>query len=115
MRVTTMKVVLISGKRGTWGWKRVRVQWKSCASSGGWFFSRAQDTRFKAATTGASQSNVLAGYGTDGYEYEDEAVLGTPWKKAGTRIRLSFPFLYADKNITPTLSCAGKRISMSYC
>ena len=33
----------------------------------------AQDTRFKAATSGASIANILAGYGTDEYILDYEA------------------------------------------
>ena len=54
---------------------------------GGWSYGGiltnfviSKDTRFKSATSGASISNVLAGYGTDMYVREYEAELGTPWK-----------------------------------
>ena len=46
--------------------------------------------RFKAAISGASKANYLAGYGTDHYQYEWEAELGLPWKdraSAGSRSR----------------------------
>lgn len=83
---------------------------------GGWSYGGiltnyviAQDRRFKAATSGASISNLLAGYGTDQYarEYEDE--LGTPWNATAAWLRLSFPFLHADRIVTPTLFLCGER------
>jgi dipeptidyl aminopeptidase/acylaminoacyl peptidase len=82
---------------------------------GGWSYGGistnyliATTTRFKAATSGASISNVLAGYGTDQYvlDYEDE--LGVPWKNTETWLRLSYPFLHADKIKTPTLFLCGE-------
>jgi dipeptidyl aminopeptidase/acylaminoacyl peptidase len=83
---------------------------------GGWSYGGiltnyviAQDRRFKAAVSGASISNVLAGYGTDQYVREYEVELGVPWKAADTWIRLSFPFLHADRITTPTLFLCGDR------
>ncbi len=83
---------------------------------GGWSYGGiltnyviAQDRRFKAAVSGASISNVLAGYGTDQYVREYEVELGVPWKAADTWVRLSFPFLHADRITTPTLFLCGDR------
>jgi dipeptidyl aminopeptidase/acylaminoacyl peptidase len=83
---------------------------------GGWSYGGiltnyviAQDTRFKAATSGASISNILAGYGTDMYVREYEAELGVPWKNTATWIRLSTPFLHADRIKTPTLFLCGEQ------
>ena len=39
----------------------------------------ASDTRFKAATSGASISDILGGYGNDQYSSDYEAELGVPW------------------------------------
>ena len=54
---------------------------------GGWSYGGmstnyliATTTRFKAATSGASTSNSLAGYGTDQYIRDYEYELGLPWK-----------------------------------
>jgi dipeptidyl aminopeptidase/acylaminoacyl peptidase len=69
----------------------------------------AQDGRFKAAISGASISNVLAGYGTDMYVREYEAELGVPWKNPATWTKLSFPFLHADRIHTPTLFLCGAK------
>jgi dipeptidyl aminopeptidase/acylaminoacyl peptidase len=83
---------------------------------GGWSYGGiltnyviAQDRRFKAAVSGASISNVLAGYGTDQYVREYEVELGVPWKAAETWVRLSFPFLHADRISTPTLFLCGDK------
>ncbi len=82
---------------------------------GGWSYGGmltnyviASDTRFKAATSGAGISNILAGYGTDMYVREYEAELGTPWKNTATWLKVSFPFLHADRIKTPTLFMCGE-------
>src|SRR4051812_42965386 len=82
---------------------------------GGWSYGGistnyliATTTRFKAATSGASISNVLAGYGTDQYILDYEYELGVPWKSLETWTRLSYPFLHADKIKTPTLFLCGE-------
>jgi dipeptidyl aminopeptidase/acylaminoacyl peptidase len=82
---------------------------------GGWSYGGmltnyviAQDRRFRAATSGASISNVLAGYGTDMYVREYEGELGTPWTAAPAYLKLSFPFLHADRIVTPTLFLCGE-------
>ncbi len=86
----------------------------SALGVGGWSYGGiltnyliAQDTRFKAATSGASISNILAGFGTDMYVREYTAELGTPWKNTPTYLKLSFPFLHADRIKTPTLFLCG--------
>jgi dipeptidyl aminopeptidase/acylaminoacyl peptidase len=82
---------------------------------GGWSYGGistnyliASTTRFKAATSGASISNVLAGYGTDQYIIDYEAELGLPWKNIETWTRISYPFLHADRIKTPTLFLCGQ-------
>ncbi len=81
---------------------------------GGWSYGGmltnyviAQDTRFKAAVSGSSISNILGGYGTDQYVREYEAELGRPWENLDTWLRVSFPFLHADRIVTPTLFMCG--------
>ena len=83
---------------------------------GGWSYGGiltnyviAQDRRFKAAVSGAGISNILAGYGTDQYVREYEAELGVPWKTPDTWLKLSFPFLHADRIATPTLFLCGDK------
>ena len=82
---------------------------------GGWSYGGistnyliASTTRFKAATSGASISNVLAGYGTDQYIIDYEQELGMPWKNTDTYLKLSYPFLHADRIKTPTLFLCGE-------
>jgi dipeptidyl aminopeptidase/acylaminoacyl peptidase len=82
---------------------------------GGWSYGGmltnytiATDKRFKAATSGASIANILAGYGTDEYVREYEAELGRPWEHPDVWMRISFPFLHADRITTPTLFLAGQ-------
>lgn len=62
--------------------------------------------RFKAAITGASETNYLANYGTDHYQKEWEAELGLPWKNAELWMRIS-PFFQVEKVTTPTLILCG--------
>ncbi len=82
---------------------------------GGWSYGGmmtnyviASTTRFKAATCGAGSANSLAGYGTDQYIREYEQELGKPWKNLETYLKVSFPFLHADRIATPTLFLCGE-------
>jgi len=82
---------------------------------GGWSYGGiltnyviVQDQRFKAAVSGASISNILAGYGTDQYVREYENELGVPWKASEVYLRLSGPFLHADRITTPTMFMCGE-------
>jgi dipeptidyl aminopeptidase/acylaminoacyl peptidase len=81
---------------------------------GGWSYGGiltdeviARDRRFKGAISGAGQGNALGGYGTDMYAFEYEAELGTPWQNTDTWMRVSYPFLHADRIVTPTLFLCG--------
>jgi dipeptidyl aminopeptidase/acylaminoacyl peptidase len=83
---------------------------------GGWSYGGiltnqviARDRRFKAAISGAGQSNALAGYGTDQYVREYEAELGTPWGNPDAWIRVSYPFFHADRIVTATLFMCGDK------
>jgi len=82
---------------------------------GGWSYGGiltnyviASDPRFRGATSGAGSSNFLASYGTDQYIREYEQELGPPWKAQETWIKLSYPFLHADRIRTPTLFLCGE-------
>ena len=82
---------------------------------GGWSYGGmltnyviASTPRFKAATSGAGISNILAGYGTDQYIREYEQELGPPWKNVEGWMKVSFPFLHADRITTPTLFLCGE-------
>ena len=83
---------------------------------GGWSYGGimtdqviARDQRFKAAVSGASIGNVLAGYGTDQYIRDYETELGTPWKNTDVYLRVSYPFFHADRITTPTLFVCGEK------
>lgn len=69
----------------------------------------ARDKRFKAAVSGAGSSNMLGMYGHDQYTREYELELGKPWADRSAYDRTSYPFLNADRIVTPTLFyCAEK-------
>ncbi|HEV7703263.1 MAG TPA: S9 family peptidase [Gemmatimonadaceae bacterium] len=81
---------------------------------GGWSYGGeltdyviASDTRFKAAIAGAGIGNVLAGFGTDQYVREYTQELGLPWKHLDNWLRVSYPFLHADRIVTPTMFMVG--------
>jgi dipeptidyl aminopeptidase/acylaminoacyl peptidase len=83
---------------------------------GGWSYGGmltnytiASDTRFKAATSGASISNIFAGYGTDQYIRDYEMELGKPWEHVDVWMRNSYPFFHVDKVVTPTLFLGGDK------
>jgi len=80
---------------------------------GGWSYGGiltdyviTQTGRFKAATSGASETDYFADYGTDHYQYEWETELGLPWQHADLWLKLS-PFFRVDKVTTPTLVLGG--------
>jgi dipeptidyl aminopeptidase/acylaminoacyl peptidase len=70
-------------------------------------YTIASDQRFRAATSGAGVSNMLAGYGTDEWWHDWEAELGRPWETLEPWLRASYPFLHADRITTPTLFLGG--------
>jgi dipeptidyl aminopeptidase/acylaminoacyl peptidase len=81
---------------------------------GGWSYGGmltnyviASDPRFKAATSGASISNIFAGYGTDQYIRDYEVELGKPWEHLDVWMRNSYPFFHVEKIVTPTLFLGG--------
>ncbi len=82
---------------------------------GGWSYGGmstnyliATTTRFKAAVSGASISNIMAGYGTDEYIRDYENELGPPWVHPDVWQKLSYPFFHADRIKTPTLFLCGE-------
>ena len=83
---------------------------------GGWSYGGistnyliASDRRFKAAVSGASISNVVAGYGTDQYIRDYEMELGRPWEHPDVWMKLSYPFFQNARIVTPTLFMAGDK------
>jgi dipeptidyl aminopeptidase/acylaminoacyl peptidase len=83
---------------------------------GGWSYGAiltdyliAADTRFKAATSGAGTAFTVAFYGTDQYITQYDEEIGPPWKAFDTYMKISYPFLHADRIKTPTLFLGGER------
>ncbi len=85
---------------------------------GGWSYGGiltdymiATDTRFKGATSGAGTAFTVAFYGTDQYIIQYDYEIGPPWnpKAWETYVRISYPFLHADRIKTPTLFLGGER------
>lgn len=85
---------------------------------GGWSYGGiltnytiAKDPRFKAAASGAGSSLQLSLYGVDQYILQLDNELGPPWKDKNYEkyLRLSYPFLQADKIKTPVLFMTGEK------
>jgi dipeptidyl aminopeptidase/acylaminoacyl peptidase len=83
---------------------------------GGWSYGGiltdymiASDRRFKAATSGAGVAFPLALYGVDQYILQYDNEIGPPWKAFDTYVKLSYPFLHADRITTPTLFLGGDK------
>ena len=85
---------------------------------GGWSYGAiltdyviATDPRFKAATSGAGTAFTVAFYGTDQYIIQYDYEIGPPWnpKSWETYVKISYPFLHADRIRTPTLFLGGER------
>jgi dipeptidyl aminopeptidase/acylaminoacyl peptidase len=81
---------------------------------GGWSYGGiltnytiAQDTRFKAAASGAGSSLQTSMYGSDQYILQYEVELGQPWKNQELWTKVSYPFWRADRIKTPTLFMGG--------
>ena len=74
-------------------------------------YTIAKDTRFKAAVSGAGSALQLSLYGVDQYILQLDNELGQPWKDKNFEkyLKLSYPFLNADKIKTPTLFMAGEK------
>lgn len=83
---------------------------------GGWSYGAiltnytiASDRRFKAAVSGAGSSMQLGMYGVDEYVAQYDAELGPPWKNQDAWMKVSYPFLHADRITTPTLFMGGDK------
>lgn len=83
---------------------------------GGWSYGGmltnyliASDRRWKAAVSGASISNVLAGYGTDQYIRDYEEELGRPFEHMDVWLKQSYPFYHNERIVTPTLFMVGDK------
>jgi dipeptidyl aminopeptidase/acylaminoacyl peptidase len=82
---------------------------------GGWSYGGmltdytiAADTRFKAAISGAGLGNALALFGVDQYALQYHHELGLPWTSPDAWMKVSYPFLHADRIHTPTLFLGGQ-------
>jgi dipeptidyl aminopeptidase/acylaminoacyl peptidase len=82
---------------------------------GGWSYggiltdyTTASDPRFKAAISGAGSALQLSMYGSDEYIAQYDLELGPPWKNLEPWLRVSYPFLHADRIKTPTLYLGGQ-------
>jgi dipeptidyl aminopeptidase/acylaminoacyl peptidase len=69
----------------------------------------ASDNRFKAASSGAGVAMVSSLYGVDQYINQYDNELGVPWKNMDRYLKLSYPFLKADKIKTPTQFMVGEK------
>ena len=83
---------------------------------GGWSYGGmltnyviASDKRFRAAASGAAISNAWAGFGTDMYIRDYLSELGAPWEDPEAWNRVSYPFMQANRIVTPTLFMVGER------
>lgn len=85
---------------------------------GGWSYGGiltnytiASDTRFKAASSGAGSALQLSLYGVDQYILQLDNELGQPWKDNNYEkyLKLSYPFLHADRIKTPTQFMTGEK------
>ncbi|MBY0504371.1 MAG: S9 family peptidase [Bryobacteraceae bacterium] len=84
---------------------------------GGWSYGGiltnyliASDTRFKAGISGAGVAFPLAFYGHDQYIRQYDNEIGPPWQKGlEPWIKISYPFLHADRIKTPTMFLAGDK------
>jgi dipeptidyl aminopeptidase/acylaminoacyl peptidase len=85
---------------------------------GGWSYGGiltdytiASDTRFKAACSGAGSALQLSLYGVDQYIRQFENEIGSPWKDNNLEkyLKMSYPFLKADRIKTPTLFLTGEK------
>lgn len=85
---------------------------------GGWSYGGittnytiASDPRFRAAVSIAGSANMLGLYGVDQYIQQFDNELGPPWKPENQRryLEVSYPFLHADRIVTPTLFLCGEK------
>ena len=83
---------------------------------GGWSYGGistnytiATDQRFKAAVSGAGSAMQLGLYGLDQYIIQWEHEIGLPWKSPDAYLKVSYPFLHADRIKTPTLFLGGEK------
>jgi dipeptidyl aminopeptidase/acylaminoacyl peptidase len=85
---------------------------------GGWSYggiltnySIVKDNRYKAAASGAGSALQLSLYGVDQYILQLDNEIGQPWKDNNYEkyLKMSSPFLNADRIKTPTLFMVGEK------
>ncbi|MFN3783028.1 MAG: alpha/beta fold hydrolase [Spirosomataceae bacterium] len=96
------KGVADSEKLGIGGWSYGGILTNYCI---------ATDTRFKAGASGAGVAMISSMYGVDQYIQQYEYELGSPWKNFDKYVKLSYPFLKADRIKTPTQFMVGQEDS----
>ena len=71
----------------------------------------ASTTRFKVASSGAGVAAPLSLYGVDQYINQYVNEIGMPWKDNNLEkyLKLSYPFLHADRIKTPTQFMVGEK------
>ncbi len=71
----------------------------------------ASTTRFKAASSGAGVAAPLSLYGVDQYINQYENEIGAPWIPGNIEkyLKISYPFLHADRIKTPTQFMVGEK------
>jgi dipeptidyl aminopeptidase/acylaminoacyl peptidase len=71
-------------------------------------YTVASDSRFKCAISGAGTAAPLSFYGVDQYILQYDNELGPPWKSYQLYLKMSYPFLEADKRMhTPMMFMGG--------
>lgn len=83
---------------------------------GGWSYGGiltnaliASTTRFKSAISGAGSAFHVALYGVDQYVYQYDNEVGPPWKALDQWLKISYPFVHADRIKTPTMYVGGEK------
>lgn len=82
--------------------------------AGGWSYGGiltdfliVRDNRVKAAVSGAGEGNIFALFGVDQYIKQYSQEIGAPWESFDRYVKISEPFLHADRIKTPTLFMGG--------
>ena len=71
-------------------------------------YTIASSNRFKCAISGAGVAAPMSFYGVDQYILQYDNELGPPWKNYQLYLKLSYPFLQADKRMhTPMMFMGG--------
>ncbi len=96
------KGIIDSNKMGIGGWSYGGILTDATIS---------RDQRFKAAASGAGSAMQLSLYGVDQYITQFDNEIGAPWKDNNIEkyLKISYPFLHADKIKTPTLFMVGEK------